>query len=81
MLQGIQFNNKDGSKDWYDPIDISRDFSETETHYILTMSTKYEINKSLVDCYFTYDLCIQCGFEVSTNPNRCPTCKTAVNEP
>ena len=62
-MQGIKFKMKDGTWDYYDPLNQS-DFSETETDYLLDMTYKYEIAKNEVDFYEWYELCNDCGHEV-----------------
>lgn len=61
---GIEFTLKDGTKDCYDPIDLGKDFSETETHYILSIVYEYEILKDDVINIRYYEQCSSCGYEL-----------------
>ena len=65
-MQGIKFKLKDGTWDYYDPLNIN-DFSETEFEYILDMTYKYEIPKEEVEYFERYDLCDECGYELEDN--------------
>jgi len=62
-MKGIKFKMKDGSWDYYDPLNQS-DFSETDTHYVLDMIYLYDIPKSEVEYFEWYDLCEECGHEL-----------------
>lgn len=60
---GIKFKMKDGSTDYYDPIN-QNDLSETDNHYILNMSYVYDIAKNEVESFEWYELCDDCGYEL-----------------
>lgn len=60
---GIKFLLKNGECDYYDPLDHS-DLQETETHYILNMTYKYEIPKKDVIKFEWFDICQECGYEI-----------------
>lgn len=70
-MKGIEFKLIDGSLDCYDPVDLDKDFKETDTHYILDMTYLYEIDKAIVESIRYYDLCEACGREVN---NICEYC-------
>ena len=71
--RGIKFNMKDGTADYYDPLYI-RDFSESDTDYILDMTYTYEIDKSEVIDFEWYNICDKCGHEVYSD--GCRNCNT-----
>lgn len=72
-MNGIEFTYKDGSKESYDPIDMSVDFNQNQKEYILNMANEYIINKNDVQSYRIYDLCELCGHELYDTEIRCHT--------
>lgn len=62
-MKGIKFKMKDGTWDFYDPIEED-DFQEVSNAYILDMNYQYEIPKEEVDYFEWYDLCDDCGHEI-----------------
>ena len=62
-MNGIKFKMKDGSCDYYDPLNTN-DLSETNTHYTLNMTYLYDIPKDEVEYFEWYDLCEDCGHDI-----------------
>lgn len=62
-MQGIKFKMKDGTFDYYDPLQQT-DFSETDSEFILSMAYTYNITKENVEHFEWYDLCEECGYEL-----------------
>lgn len=60
---GIKFILKDGTLDYYDPLN-QEDLSETEDHYVLDMAYTYKIPKSSIIRFDWYDICQECGYEI-----------------
>ena len=65
-MQGIKFKLKDGTWDYYDPIEKD-DFQISEDVYVLEMNYLYEIPKEEVEYFEWYDLCDECGYELEDN--------------
>jgi ribosomal protein S27AE len=65
---GIGIFYKDGSRDWFDPVDEDVfDAAETEDKYIIDNGHYvYEVEKSKVLEMRKYDLCPECGHEINT---------------
>lgn len=61
--KGIVFTCLNGDKEYYDPI-TEDEITENETHYILSMHYKYEIEKSNILSYEFYDLCENCKYSI-----------------
>lgn len=65
---GLEFTNKkDGSKDWFDPIN-EYNYSEDEDCYffISEIGEKYQFDKSEYSLR-QYELCASCGYEIKNN--------------
>lgn len=62
-MRGIKFKMKDGTFDYYDPLE-EYDFQETNDAYVLDMNYLYEISKQDVEFYEWFDLCEDCGHEL-----------------
>jgi hypothetical protein len=65
---GIEFTLKDGTKDWYDPVNEDEfDTDQTETEYIIWNGCyTYNIPKIDVVSVKKYQLCAICQYEVGT---------------
>lgn len=61
--KGIKFKMKDGTWDYYDPIE-EPDFQISQDAYVLDMNYLYEIPKEDVEYFEWYELCDDCGYEV-----------------
>jgi hypothetical protein len=74
---GIHFFLKDGSNDWYDPIDKNDGIRENKDNYIVDNGCYvYEIEKEKVAKYEFYDICKICGHEIEKIDNRiCHRCR------
>ena len=63
---GIEFTFHNGVRDWYDPVDLDSGLKETKDKYIVTVgANEYEVPKVLVKSIRHYELCSQCGYELS----------------
>ena len=61
---GIEFTLEDGTKDWYDPVDLDS-WKETERSYTFTVNaTDYALLKEDVKSIRHYELCPKCGYEL-----------------
>lgn len=69
---GIAFEYKDGTKDWYDPVDENEfDNNQTETEYHIDNGCyKYVVSKSNVVSMRKYKLCAGCGYEIDTRHSK-----------
>lgn len=65
-MKGIKFKMKDGSFDYYDPLE-EYDFKESDNFYTLHMAYLYDIPKEEVEYYEWYDVCEKCGYESCRN--------------
>jgi hypothetical protein len=68
---GIKFFMKDGTVDYYDPIEKD-DFQESLDAFILDMNYLYEIPREEVESFEWYNICDDCGHElIKGDCNRC----------
>jgi hypothetical protein len=72
---GIEFTMRDGTKDSYDPVKFPEEFTETETHYLISMAFDYEIVKEDVVSIRHYELCPECGYELYEDGCRNSWCE------
>jgi len=57
MIKGIEFVLTNGSRDWYDPVDLDTGFSKTELEYIIQVNANtYTLLKKDVVSFKYYDL-------------------------
>ena len=73
MNKGVEFTYNDGSKDWYDPVDVDEGFAAAGGDYLITVGgTTYAIERNIVKSLRYYDLCPECGRELRDGKcNRC----------
>lgn len=57
MAKGIEFIFTDGTKDWYDPVDLDTGFIDTGHSYVITVGAyEYLVEKDLVKAIRYYDV-------------------------
>lgn len=69
---GIAFEYKDGTKDWFDPVDESEfDRNQTNIEYHIDNGIcKYIVWKQNVVSIRKYKLCAGCGYEIDTRHSK-----------
>lgn len=69
---GIAFEYKDGTKDWFDPVDEDEfDKNQTETEYTIHNGIyEYKVCKPNVLSVRKYKLCAGCGYEIGTRHSK-----------
>jgi hypothetical protein len=64
-MVGIEFTYNNGIKDCYDPVDLEKDWYESNDEYIVQVNANtYRVPKKLVKSIRHYELCPNCGYEL-----------------
>ena len=71
VKRGIKFKMKDGTFDYYDPLEEA-DFQITQDVYVLDLNYLYEMPKEEVEYFEWYDICEECVFELKEE--KCERC-------
>ena len=70
---GIEFTYNNGVRDWYDPVNLDKDWYESADEYIVQVGANtYRIQKKYVKSIRHYDLCNNCGWEIKDS--ECSHC-------
>ena len=68
-MVGLAFTYNDGEIDYFDPVDLDYGLHQNDFEYIV--NGVYIIDKEKVNSLRIYDLCDECGYEVSNIGKNC----------